>query len=146
VQALEWLRNEEVEITPEFDRPARIIPAVGPRRDQAGMWLSFCYLWALDLEVSKDLRSAVSPCLGTGIFGIDKTAAADIALVAVSSWLRHRGSNSTIVTVGLAINQDNDEKLDMARWPKVFPASESATSLPEASDPNKKRAEGRSVD
>ena len=100
----------EVKITPGFDLPARfIIHAVGPRGNQSGTLLSFCYLRALDLAVSKGLRSVVFPCLSTGIFGFDKAAAADIALGAVSSWLRHRGSTSSIISIVFAINQDNDE-------------------------------------
>ncbi len=106
----------EVEITPGFDLPARfIIHAVGPRRGQSGMLLSFCYLRALDLAVSKGLRSVVFLCLSTGIFGSDKAAAADMALGAVSSWLRHRGSNSSIASIVLAINQDDDEQRYVAR-------------------------------
>ena len=54
--------------------------------------------------------------------------------------MRHRGSNSSIVSIVFAINQDHDEKLYVARWPKFFPAPESAASLPEAAAPSKKRA------
>ncbi len=112
----------EVEITPGFDLPARfIIQAVGPRRDQSGTQLSFCYLRALDLAVSKGLRSVHSPCLSTGIFGFDKAATADIALGAVSSWLRHRGSYSSIVSIVYLINQDDDEQLYVAQCRNVFP-------------------------
>jgi O-acetyl-ADP-ribose deacetylase (regulator of RNase III) len=90
----------EVESTPGFDLPARfIIHAVGPRRDQSGMLLSFGYLPGLYLAVSKDLRSAVFPCLSTGILGFDKTAAADIGLGAVSFWLCHRVTSSTVSIV-----------------------------------------------
>ena len=80
------------------------------------------------------------PCLSTGIFAFEKAVAADIALGAVSSWLRNRGSTSSIVSIVFAINQDDDEQLYVARWPKFFPAPESAASLPEAAAPNKKRA------
>ena len=59
---------------------------------------------------------------------------------AASSWLRHRGSTSSIVSIVFAINQDDDEQLYVARWPKFFPAPESAASLPEAAVPSKKRA------
>jgi hypothetical protein len=101
---------------------------------------SFCYLRALDLAASKGLRSVAFPCLSTGIFAFDKAAAADIALGAVSSWLSHRGSTSSIVSIVFAINQDDDEQLYVARWPKFFPAPESAASLPEAAVPSRKRA------
>ena len=50
----------EVDITPGPKRPARfIIHAVGPTRNQSGRLLSFCYLKALDLAVSKGLQSVV---------------------------------------------------------------------------------------
>ena len=54
--------------------------------------------------------------------------------------MRHRGSNSSIVSIVFAINQDHDEKLYVARWPKFFPAPESAARLPEAAVPSNKRA------
>ncbi len=59
---------------------------------------------------------------------------------AVSSWSRHRGSTSSIVSIVFANNQDDDEQLYVARWPKFFPAPESAASVPEADAPSKKRA------
>ncbi len=65
--------------------------------------------------VSKGLRSVAFPRLSTGIFGFDMAAAADIALGAVISWLRHRGSNSSIASIVLAINQDDDEQRYVAR-------------------------------
>ena len=107
----------QVKIAPGFDLPARFfIHAVGPQRGQSGTLLSFRYLRALDdLAVSKGLRSVVFSCLSMGIFGSDKSAAADIALGAVSSWLRHRGSNSSIASIVLAINQDDDEQRYVAR-------------------------------
>ena len=74
----------EVGITPGFDLPARfIIHAVGPRGNQSGTLLSFCYLRALDLAVSKGLRSVVFPCLSTGIFGFDSLGRSEL-LVAPS--------------------------------------------------------------
>jgi hypothetical protein len=39
-----------------------------------------------------------------------------------------------------AINQDDDEQLYVARWPKFFTAPESAASFPDAAEPSKKRA------
>ena len=54
--------------------------------------------------------------------------------------MHHRGSTSSIVSIVFAINQDDDEQLYVARWPKFFPTPESAASLPEAVAPNKKRA------
>ena len=79
---LNGFETGEVEITPGFDPPPRL---------QAGTWLSFCYLRALDLTVFKGLRLVDFPCLSTAIFGFDKAAAADMAFGAVSSWLRHQG-------------------------------------------------------
>ena len=61
-------------------------------------------------------------------------------MVAVSSWLHHRGSTSSIVSIVFAINQDDDEQFYVARWPKFFPAPESAARLPEAAVPSNKRA------
>ncbi len=74
----------------------------------------------LDLAVSNGLRSVAFPCLSTGMFGLDKVAAADIASGAVTSWLRHR--------------------VHVARCPKMFPGPESAASLPGAAATSKKRA------
>ena len=54
--------------------------------------------------------------------------------------MRHRDNNSSIVSIVFAINQDDDEQLYVARWPKFFPAPESAASSPEAAAPSKKRA------
>ena len=83
------------------------------------MLLPSGYLRALDLAASKCLRSVAFPCLSTGIFGFDQAAAADIALGAVSSGLRHRGSYSSIVSIVFGINQDDDEQMYVVRWPKV---------------------------
>ncbi len=90
------------------DLPARfIIRAVGPRRDQSGTLLSFCYLRALDGVQGSAVCSF--PCLSTGIFEFDQVTAAD-SLGAMRSWLRHRGINSPITCTMLAFNQDDDEK------------------------------------
>jgi O-acetyl-ADP-ribose deacetylase (regulator of RNase III) len=83
----------EARITGGYNLPARfVIHTVGPvyrRGDpaQAGL-LRSCYEWSLRLAAGAGVASMAFPSISTGAYGYPKDEACDIAVSAVSEWLR----------------------------------------------------------
>jgi O-acetyl-ADP-ribose deacetylase len=50
--------------------------------------LRSCYLESLRLAAEADVRSIAFPCISTGVYGYPKPEACEIAVGAVSDWLR----------------------------------------------------------
>ncbi len=83
----------EARITAGYDLPARfVIHTVGPiyhpgDAAQAGL-LRSCYESSLRLAAGAGVATVAFPCISTGAYGYPKDEACDIAVSAVSEWLR----------------------------------------------------------
>jgi O-acetyl-ADP-ribose deacetylase (regulator of RNase III) len=83
----------QVRITGGYRLPARhVIHAVGPiyydgSRGEAAL-LRSCYVEALKLAAEHGLATLAFPCISTGIFGYPKEEACEIAVEAVTGWVR----------------------------------------------------------
>lgn len=82
----------EVRLTQGHSLPAKfILHAVGPIFQGGGSGeatlLRSCYLNALQIASEKQFASVAFPCISTGIYGYPKSAACEIAVMAVLEWL-----------------------------------------------------------
>jgi len=83
----------EARRTPGFRlRAAHVIHTVGPmyRNGRSGEaeLLRSCYESSLTLAASHDVETIAFPCISTGIYGYPKHDAANVAVSAVTAWLR----------------------------------------------------------
>ena len=80
-------------ITKAYLLPARhIVHTVGPvweggGHDEAGT-LTSCYRSSLTLAEKHGARTVAFPCIATGVYGYPKAQACDLAVDAVTQWLR----------------------------------------------------------
>lgn len=90
-------KTGQAKITKGYRLPAcYIIHTVGPfwrggLHDEDKL-LASCYFSALELAVSRDLRSIAFPCISTGIYGYPPEAAAKVAVNTVKKFLQDTSS------------------------------------------------------
>ena len=102
----------EARLTPAFGLPQRhVIHAVGPVWQGGGRGepeaLAGCYRSALELATRHGIASVAFPCIGTGIFGYPREAAAAVAVATIRA---HLAGNACPDTVVLSVFGDEDRR------------------------------------
>lgn len=101
-RGLQGCETGEAKITKGYNLPAKyVIHTVGPiysGSPEDPVKLMNCYVNSLKVAKENGVHSVAFPCISTGVYGYPKREAAEIAVDAVSKWLKENSDYDMEVT------------------------------------------------
>ncbi|KAJ2964543.1 hypothetical protein NQZ79_g517 [Umbelopsis isabellina] len=108
-----------------YNLPAKhVIHTVGPQTEDPKL-LSSCYERSLKLAQDNKLDSIAFPCISTGVYGYDKTKAANVALQTTLDFFtqQEKQNDETVQKVIFCLFNPADKDIYKELLPQYFPGA-----------------------